>query len=192
MTEKHGHKHHGKSSKDILGADEVLKVINLQSGDKFLDAGCGDGYISIEASKIVGNDGRIFALDVYPESISMVKQEIKSQNLNNMDAILADITDTIPLEDDSIDTVLMANVLHGLVEENEVEPVMLNINKVLKNEGFFAIVEFRKVQSERGPPFDVRLDPSDVSDILQEYGFKVVDSEEIGKFHYVVIGQKTA
>lgn len=192
MTEKHGHKHHGKTSKDILGADEVLNVVNLQSGDKFLDAGCGDGYISIAASKIVGSDGKIFALDVYPESINNLKQEIENRKLTNIEAILSDITQSIPLKEEAVDSVLMANVLHGFVEEDDVEPVIKNIFKVLKRGGIFSVVEFRKIQTERGPPFDVRLNPSDVSEILQKYGFDVVDSVEIGKYHYIVKGQKTA
>ena len=53
MTEKH--MHHGKSSRDILDADEILKAAGLKSDDVFLDAGCGDGYISIEASSVVGD-----------------------------------------------------------------------------------------------------------------------------------------
>ncbi len=190
MVEKHGHKHHGKTSKDILSADEVLNVVNLKSGDKFLDAGSGEGYISFEASKIVGPDGKIFALDIYPESIDKVEQEINNQDITNMEAFLADITETIPLDDDAVNTVLMANVLHGFVEGKEVETVMKNINRVLKKGGVFAVVEFRKIQSERGPPFDVRLHPADVSEILQNNGYQILDSVEIGKLHYIVLGQK--
>ena len=55
MTEKHGHEHHGKTSRDILSAEEVLEATGLKKGDVFLDAGCGDGFISIEASNRVGN-----------------------------------------------------------------------------------------------------------------------------------------
>lgn len=189
MTEEHTHKHHGKTSRDILGAEEILNLINLKPGDKFLDAGCGDGYVSIEASSLVGTDGKIFALDVYPESIEGVTKEIKDKSIKNLEPILADVTESIPLDDDSVDAVLMSNVLHGFGDE-ELETVLKNINRVLKKDGVFAVVEFRKIQSERGPPFDVRLHPSDVSEILTNHGYSVVDSKEIGKYHYMVLGQK--
>lgn len=190
MSEEHVHRHHGKTSRDILGAEEILNVINLKPGDKFLDAGCGDGYVSIEASKLVGSDGKIFALDVYPESIEGVTREIKEMGIENLEPILADVTDSIPLDDDSVDAVLMSNVLHGFGDE-ELEVVLKNINRVIKKDGVFAVVEFRKVQSERGPPFDVRLHPSDVSEILTKHGYKVVKSEEIATLHYIVLGRKT-
>jgi ubiquinone/menaquinone biosynthesis C-methylase UbiE len=192
MTEKHGHKHHGKTSRDILSAKEVLVATGLKKSDVFLDAGCGDGFISIEASHKVGNQGKIYALDVYPESIEIVKKEIKDKNLKNIDAILADITDTIPLNDDSIDIVIMANVLHGFVDSGEVDEVMNNIIRVLKQDGVFAVVEFRKDESIRGPPFNVRISSEDVSKILNVYGFDVVDSYEIGTYHYIVKGIKSS
>ena len=190
MSEEKVHRHHGKTSRDILGAEEILDVINLKSGDKFLDAGCGDGYVSIEASKLVGSNGKIFALDVYPESIEGVSKEIKEKGIENLEPILADVTDSIPLDDDSVDAVLMSNVLHGFGDE-ELETVLKNINRVIKKDGKFAVVEFRKVQGERGPPFDVRLYPSDVSQILSKHGYKVVKSQEIATLHYIVVGQKT-
>ena len=189
MAEEHTHKHHGKTSRDILGAGEVLNLISLKPGDKFLDAGCGDGYISIEASNVVGSEGKIFALDVYPESIEGVTKEIKDKGIENLEPILADVTESIPLEDNSVDAVLMSNVLHGFGSE-ELETVLKNISRVLKKEGIFAVVEFRKIQSERGPPFDVRLHPSDVSEILTNHGYIVIDSKEIGTYHYIVLGQK--
>ena len=190
MTEKHGHKHHGKTSKNILSAGEVLKATELKLGDSFLDAGCGDGYISLEASNIVGDNGSVYALDVYPESIETVKKEIKTRNLVNIETILADITETIPLDAEIIDIVLMANVLHGFVSEGEVEEVMNNISRVLKPGGIFAVVEFRKIEGNIGPPYDVKLSLEDVSNILLKHGFDINGTQLVGKYHYIVNGIK--
>lgn len=190
MTKKHGHMHQGKTTRNILNAGEVLKATGLKKGDTFLDAGCGDGYISLEASNLVGDDGRIYALDVYPESIETVKKEIKTRNLGNIEAILADITETIPIDTAVIDIVLMANVLHGFVAEGEVEEVMNNIIKVLKHGGVFAVVEFRKVEGNIGPPYDVKVSPEDVSHILIEHGFDISDTKLVGEYHYIINGVK--
>ncbi len=190
MTEKHGHVHHGKSTENILNAEEVLKNINIKSGDVFLDAGCGDGYISIAASKIVGKKGRVYAVDVYPESIETVKTKIKEDDLNNMEAVLADITKNIPINDDSVDHIMMANVLHGFIAENEVEPVMDNINRIIRSGGIFSVVEFRKIENNPGPPYNVKISPEQVTEILTQYGFDTIDTQKIGNFHYIVNGLK--
>jgi len=190
MIEKHGHVHHSRSSKDILSAMEVLEAVGLEIGDIFLDAGCGDGYISIAASNLVGDRGKIYALDVYPESIETVKKEIEDKKLDNTHAILADISKNIPLDSDSIDIVLMANVLHGFVADEEVEKVMSNIVEVLKPGGVLAVVEFRKLDGIKGPPFNIRISPEEVSIILKDYGFEITDKHEIGEYHYIVKGVK--
>ncbi len=61
---------------------------------------------------------------------------------------------------------------------------------MLKPGGIFAVVEFRKLESSKGPPFNVRISPEDVSIILKDYGFDIIDNHEIGEYHYIVKGVK--
>jgi hypothetical protein len=81
-----------------------------------------------------------------------------------------------------------ANVLHGFVAENEVEPVMDNINRIIKSGGIFSVVEFRKIENNPGPPFNVKLSPEQVTEILAQYGFDTINTQKIGTFHYIVNG----
>ena len=187
MTDKkHGHVHHSKSTKDILSADKVLSAAGLKSGDVFLDAGCGDGYISIAASPLVEGEGKVYAIDVYPESIEIVKKDVQKKGIKNLEAIIADLTSEIPLIDDSVDLCVMANVLHGFVENVELDKVLPEIKRVIKLGGIFSVVEFKKIEGLQGPPFEVRLNPQDVENVLIKYGFEVTETVEVGKYHYLV------
>ena len=186
LERKKGHVHHGKSTRGVLNPDKVLAIAGLKSGDIFLDAGCGDGYISFAASTIVGDKGKVYAIDVYPESIENVKQEAQEKGMENLEAKIVDLSDKIPLNDDSIDLCIMANVLHGFVENDETEDVMKEISRVIKPEGIFAVVEFKKMEGIPGPPMDVRLAAQDVGDILAHYGFEAMLTSEVGLLHYLV------
>jgi ubiquinone/menaquinone biosynthesis C-methylase UbiE len=187
MTDKkHGHVHHSKSTRDILSVDKVLSAAGLKSGDVFLDAGCGDGYISIAASPLVGGEGKVYAIDVYPESIEIVKKDVQKKGIKNLEAIIADLTSEIPLIDDSVDLCVMANVLHGFVENGELDKVLPEIKRVIKLGGIFSVVEFKKIEGLPGPPFEVRLNPQDVENVLIKYGFEVTETVEVGKYHYLV------
>ncbi len=186
VDKKHGHVHHSRSSRDILSADKVLSEAGLKSGDSFLDAGCGDGFISLAASSVVGDEGKVYAVDVYPESIDMVKKEVQEKGIKNLEATVADIMDKIPLDNDSIDLCVMANVLHGFVANDEVEPVINEIRRVVKPEGVFAVVEFKKMEGIPGPPFKVRISPGDVEEAITSYGFEVMGTVEVGDYHYLV------
>ncbi len=190
IDKKHGHVHHSKSTRDILSADKVLSAAGLKSGDIFLDAGCGDGFISIAASSLVGKKGKVYAIDVYPESIEIVKKDVQKKGIKNLEAIVADLTSEIPLIDDSIDVCVMANVLHGFVENGELNKVLPEIKRVIKLHGIFSVVEFKKLERLPGPPFDVRLNPQDVENVLIKYGFEVTETVEVGKYHYLVNAMK--
>jgi ubiquinone/menaquinone biosynthesis C-methylase UbiE len=187
MAESEKHFHHGRSSKEILDSNRVLSTVGLKKGDTFLDAGCGDGYMSIAASKIVSNEGKIISVDIWEESINAFKEKIESENIKNIDAEVANITQKIPVDDESIDILYMGNVLHGFVENNEVEAVMKEIHRVIKKGGSFAVVEFKKEESTHGPPLHVRITPEDVEEIVKNYGFSVKKVEEVGTYHYAII-----
>jgi ubiquinone/menaquinone biosynthesis C-methylase UbiE len=190
MAKSRKHFHHGRSSKEILDPNKVLSVTGLKKGDTFLDAGSGDGYMSLAASKIVGEEGKVYAVDAWEESITTFKEKIESENIKNIEAIVADITQTIPVADENIDILYMGNVLHGFVENDEVETVMKEINRVIKQNGIFTVVEFKKEEATHGPPLSVRLSPDDVAKIVQNYGFKINNVEEVGKYHYISISAK--
>ncbi len=193
MTDKkQGHVHHGKSTRDILNADKVLYTTGLKNGDVFLDAGCGDGFISIAASPLVGEEGKIYAIDLYSKSIELVKLDVQKKGIKNLEVIVADLTSEIPLSDDSIDLCVMANLLHGFVENNEVNDVLSEIGRVIKQGGVFAVVEFKKIKGIPGPPFDVRLNPQEVEAILIKYGFNVTETIEVGEYHYLVNAVKNS
>lgn len=186
MNKKHGHIHHSRSSRDILSADRVLKVAGLKRCDYFLDAGCGDGFISLKASKIVGDHGKVYAFDVYPESVDIVKKEVRDKKIKNLEACVVDLTDKIPLKSDSIDLCVMANVLHGLVKNDEVKEVIVELSRVIRPEGIFAVVEFKKIEGPPGPPINMRISPEDVADIVKDYNFLVRETSEVGDYHYLV------
>lgn len=192
MTEefKERHVHSGKSSKAYLDADKLLKEIGLKRGDSFLDIGAGEGYLSIASSRIVGEKGKVYALDSYEESIGKLREHIRREKIGNIEAIVADVTREIPLSKDIVDFCLMANVLHGFANNEEVAGVMHEIARVMKTGGTFAVVDFKKIEGPPGPPISIRLAPDEVEKKLSKYGFRKMRVVDVGPYHYAVMLSK--
>jgi ubiquinone/menaquinone biosynthesis C-methylase UbiE len=182
-----GHHHAGKSSKAFLNAERVLQETGLKNGDKFLDVGCGEGHFSIAASKIVGNKGKVYAIDSYEESIVVLQQQIHWESIGNIEAIVADVTKKMPLPRAIIDVCLMANVVHGFLANGEVPSVMTEIARVMKAGGTLAVVEFQKIAGPPGPPISIRMTPEELEDLISGYGFKKNKVAEVGPFHYAAM-----
>jgi len=181
------HHHAGKSSKAYLNAERVLQETGLKSGDKFLDVGCGEGYFSIAAAKIVGNKGKVYALDSYEKSIAVLKEQIHRDNIRNIEAIVADVTRKMPLPDATIDVCLMANVVHGFLANGEIPSVMAETARVMKAGSTLAVVEFQKIAGPPGPPISIRMTPEELEDLISRYGFKNNKVAEVGLFHYATM-----
>lgn len=177
------HHHAGLSSKEFIDADSILSNVEIKKGDNFLDAGCGDGYFSMAASKLVGEKGRVFAVDIYEVALDFLKTDIKKKGISNIEPIVADMTKHLPIESKSIDVCFMANILHGFVENKEVDNVFKELRRVIKPKSILAVVEFKKIESH-GPPIEVRLKPDYVENLIAKLGFKKVILEDIGPYHY--------
>lgn len=187
MVEKKLHKHGGKSSEAILDAKRVLSSIKLSEGDVFMDAGCGDGFISREASKIVGDEGQVLAVDQYSPSLDILREKVREEGIKNLEVVEADLTRTLPLEDETADLCLMANVLHGFLYNEELDQVIPELLRILKTGGRLAIVEFKKIEGTPGPPLSSRITAEDVNSSLETRGFQSIEELEVGPYHYAVI-----
>ena len=192
-----GHKHHGKSSADFLDADEILSEFNFNGNEVFLDAGCGDGYISIKAIEEYILDGIVYAVDAYDESIKGLEEYKQENNIENLVNIEADLTKTIPaIEDSSVDVVFMLNVFHGFTSQNQ-DDVIQELIRVIKDNGKITIMDFKPFDMQKGPPTDIKKSPEELEEIFNKHGLnKVYLNEEIGedlpegKSHYLIMFEK--
>jgi ubiquinone/menaquinone biosynthesis C-methylase UbiE len=184
------HEHKGMSSRNMLDAVKILKDIGLEKGDRFLDAGCSDGYFSVAAAEIVGDGGRVYAFDVDSDALGRLQKEIDEKKLANIEAKVADVSRLLPLADESVDIVFISNVLHGLVANGESETALKEVARVIKPQGKLAIVEFKKNETPMGPPLSIRLSPEDVEVLAKSYGFSKVAVEEAGPYHYSIVLRK--
>ena len=147
------HTHKGMSSRCFLDANRIIGGLSIKIGDTFLDVGCGDGYFSQAASPYVGLDmGRVYALDVDEDAINALKKVIREKEIPNIDTIVADASNKMPLFDESIDITFMSNILHGFVANGQADRVMEEVARVTRHGGRLVAIEFKKQESPMGPP----------------------------------------
>ncbi len=177
----------GKSSFGLIDTVAFFQELGLKKGITFLDVACGRGAYSLAIADIIGQDGQVYAVDLWEEGIGVLREEAASKGIQNMTTYVSDVAQHIPAEDDSVDVCLMATVLHDLVADKVERQVMKEIVRVIKPHGVLAIVEFFKKEGPPGPPKPVRLSPEEVDQMVSAYGFQQKRYTEIGPDNYLQI-----
>jgi ubiquinone/menaquinone biosynthesis C-methylase UbiE len=81
---------------------KLLRAAGLEEGQKVIEVGCGPGFFTIPAARIVGDEGHVYAVDIHPLAVKRVKEKIKRDGIKNVKPLLANASDT-GLSDGSID-----------------------------------------------------------------------------------------
>ncbi|MDD4320838.1 MAG: class I SAM-dependent methyltransferase [Acidaminococcaceae bacterium] len=170
--------------REMLPPRTILTKIGLKEGDIFADIGCGIGYFSIPAADVIAHKGIVYALDVQEEMLEELEKKIKENKIDNIRSIITEKYN-FKLEDNSVSYAFICTVLH------EIDDVIAFINetkRILAVGGKIAVVEWKKAESDWGPPVDHRLDSSDVKIMLNDAGFKEIENLELNEYFYIVTG----
>ena len=114
---------------------KLLNAAGLKPGQRVLEVGCGPGFFTIPAAKIVGEKGSVYALDINPVAVETVRRKIEKKSLKNVHVLLADASET-GLPDESVDVAFLFGVIHAL---DDVDVVMREIHRVLKVKGILSV-----------------------------------------------------
>jgi ubiquinone/menaquinone biosynthesis C-methylase UbiE len=182
----------GKSSFELIDTEVLFRELRISHDMTFLELGCGRGAYSIEVSKRMENHGVVHAIDLWEDGIAILRERIAGGGYANVNAVVADIGRTIPIEDESVDTCLLATVLHDLVEISADHGALKEASRVLKPEATLAIVEFKKIDGPPGPPKAIRLSPEDVERMVIPHGFVKRSFADLGPYNYLSVFTKAA
>lgn len=179
----------GRSSFWMHDPELVFSSLCLKEGDSFLDMGCGPGDYSIRASEIVGDSGIVYALDRWEDVIDELAEKALSRGLKNIRAIVSDIKEHLPVDDESVDLCFISTVLHSLDLADVEKSLFSEIHRVLKPGGRVAIIECKKEAQPFGPPMSMRLSPEEIDGSMARYGFRKMDLFDLG-YNYMILFAK--
>ena len=120
-------------------SEKLVDQLKLKPGDTVADIGCGTGYFSRRLAKKVVPGGRVLGVDIQPEMLQILTNEMAAAGVTNVVPILGTITDA-KLPADSVDLALMVDVYHEFDHPFE---MMQAIVRGLKPGGRVVFVEFR-------------------------------------------------
>jgi ubiquinone/menaquinone biosynthesis C-methylase UbiE len=158
-----------KASSSKFKPNEILTSLELKKNIKIADIGAGGGYFTFEFSKIVGNEGKVFSIDIVQEYLDYIKNYSMENNLTNIETLLADEIDN-KIQPESVDMLFTRNNFHHI--EKPVE-YFQELIKYLKPDGRIAIIDYIKKGFNYTSLFGHHTPKEKIIDSMEKIGFLV-------------------
>jgi demethylmenaquinone methyltransferase/2-methoxy-6-polyprenyl-1,4-benzoquinol methylase len=120
----------------LMNPEKILRGAGIQPSLTVLEVGCGTGFFTIPAAQMIGEHGRVIAMDALSTFIESVSKKVEAAELKNVRVEKRDALDT-GLDTASIDKVLLFGVIpYPTLPLKRLLPEM---HRVLKPKGTVAV-----------------------------------------------------
>ena len=183
-----GHKHFHRGPLKWRHPEISLKQVGLRLGMTFMDVGCGYGFFTIQAASIVGETGKVYAVDIDPASIDQLKREAADKGLKNINAKVGEAEKTV-FCDACSDIVFYSIVLHDFRDPAE---ALHNAKRMIKPSGTIVNLDWKKKLMSLGPPLHIRFSEEQASNLIKQAGFTIETVKDVEEDFYIVMAKPQA
>jgi len=162
---------------------DVLTALNLKPGEVIADIGAGSGYFTFRLARHVGDQGKIYAVDVSPDMILHMNRRIRELKAANVVSILADADDPL-LSDSSVNRFFFCDSWHHV--DNQSKYLSL-IKRMLKPKGEIVMIDFHKKDLPVGPPLEMKIAREDLIKQMESSGFRLTKEHTFLPYQYFLV-----
>jgi SAM-dependent methyltransferase len=174
-----------ESEENVEGA---LDAIGLRPGMTVAEVGAGTGYVALRMAKRVGPSGRVYANDLQPEMLGLLRNNAAKTGITNVQTVLGSETDP-KLPDGQIDLIILVDVYH---EFSQPQKMLQGIRRALKLDGRLVQLEYRKEDPNVPILPDHKMSVAEAKTEVEAEGFKLEPVIETLPRQHILIFTKAA
>jgi predicted methyltransferase len=163
----------------------IMDVLGIADGSVVADLGAGGAWFTLHIARRVGPNGVVYAEDIQPAMLQVIRQRMQVENLMNVRPVLGTSSD--PRLPKGLDAALIVDSYHEMDDPALVVTLMKNIAASLKPTGRLGIVDFKPGGGGPGPAPDQRVDPQSVIKTAKAAGLELISREEIPPFLFLLV-----
>jgi ubiquinone/menaquinone biosynthesis C-methylase UbiE len=163
--------------------EEVVRALGLRKGEVVADIGSGTGYFTVRFARAVGEDGRVYAVDVSPDMIRHLNRRLRDEGIGNVSTVLAEPDDPL-LADGSVDRFVIVNTWHHIADR---PGYLERMKRILRPGGQVVHIDFRKRDMPVGPPTAEKIARDDLVDQMEAAGFRLAAEHDLLPYQYFLV-----
>ena len=164
--------------------DKIISELHLKPGLKMAEAGCGQGFYTYRLSKLVGNEGMIYALDNDRGQVDFLQDFINREDIENIQATRS-TDESVMLTSNRVELLFYNQLYHLVYMYLPRQPrfkLIESMKKAIRPKGRLVIVDRYPSANTIG----YSLDPQLIIGQLEFFGFKVLRQAELGQELYLL------
>lgn len=167
--------------------DRIIELLGLKKGETIADIGSGSGFFSDKFSTLVGNHGKVYAIEIKDEHISTLNDYIEKEHINNIEVIKGkeDCLE-LPTQVDKMFMCSLYHVLYGVNSDDSRDRYLKSLVKHLKPDGELIIVDNSPVEDDTLPYHGPYISKELIEYQLKFYGFELIDYQQIIPQRYIL------
>jgi ubiquinone/menaquinone biosynthesis C-methylase UbiE len=167
--------------------DAALDAIGISTGSTVADIGAGAGYMTWRMAERVGPSGKVYANDIQPRMLDLLRRNMAERKLTNVTPVLGAVDDP-KLPRNSIDLVLLVDVYH---EFSEPQRMLQHIRESLRTDGRLVLVEYRGEDPAVPIRPEHKMTVQQVKAELEPEGFRLDHVSEVLPRQHILIFKKS-
>lgn len=173
----------------FLNPEKNLLQTGVSQGSVVADFGAGVGYYAFALSKMVGQEGKVYAIDFHKDLLRRIGNEAKRNNLSNIHIVWSDLEKEkgSTLKEASVDLVILANTFYSIGRKDR---VVEEAKRILRPKGRVLFVEWEDSFAGLGPHSKNLVTEEYAEAIFKKEGFILDKRIEAGDHHYGIIFRK--
>lgn len=161
---------------------DIIRHMRLNPGLSVADVGAGTGFFSALMAREVGEQGRIYAVDIAPRFVEASVQRAIDQGMNNVVGVVND-QHSVRLAADSVDRVFISDTYHHFEYPRS---ILRSIHGALKTSGELVVIDFKRIPGESNPWVlgHVRAGEAEVTAEIASAGFELAERLDFMQTQY--------
>lgn len=174
----------------LVNPQQVFDKIKLRPGMRFADLGCGrTGQFIFLASKIVGEKGIVYAVDIMKDVLESIKSRAQSEGKINIQTVWSDIEmpGKTPVPVQSLNACTLTNVLFLVKDKLS---VLKEAARLTADGGYVVVIDWLKQLGPLGPTDGMLLKAETVIDLARQAELTLLEQFSPNENHYCLIFRK--
>lgn len=166
--------------------EKNLDQFDLQKGMRVVDFGAGSGFYVLTAAKLVGDKGKVYAIDIQKDLLVRLKKEAATKKVLNIEIVWGDLEKAggAKLHDHSVDRVIVSNLLFQIGGK---ESLAKEAARVLKPGGKALTIDWTESFGGLGPQEKDVFGKEAARTLFENAGFSLERAIDAGAHHYGLI-----